>query len=251
MSLLLLLEVLSRVKVDSGDELLVLVGLAPRCAEVADAHQVGLAAVVDVYGEPGKSMLSRGASRAQFMSSTQNMKKIETIKSVIIGVLLAGVIFLFTNPRIQEVEKIKEIEVLQTVIDSIYVDKIIEKKVFVPKYITKEVIVEKPVEVIKEVIVKEPVDVIQTVYVDKPYETIVEVLAPPQKKLFLGFGYQYDLDNFFSGSNVKLLYKAPGDKMFGIDVGFRNDLLDRETMTSKLRPYIGGSIYFRLDKDKL
>ena len=179
------------------------------------------------------------------------MKKIETIKSVIIGVLLAGVIFLFTNPRIQEVEKIKEIEVLQTVIDSIYVDKIIEKKVFVPKYITKEVIVEKPVEVIKEVIVKEPVDVIQTVYVDKPYETIVEVLAPPQKKLFLGFGYQYDLDNFFSGSNVKLLYKAPGDKMFGIDVGFRNDVLDRGTMTRKLRPYIGGSIYFRLDKDKL
>ena len=176
------------------------------------------------------------------------MKKIETIKSVIIGVLLAGVIFLFTNPRIQEVEKIKEIEVLQTVIDSIYVDKIIEKKVFVPKYITKEVIVEKPVEVIKEI--EKPVEVIKTVYVDKPYETIVEVLAPPQKKLFLGFGYQYDLDNFFSGSNVKLLYKAPGDKMFGLDVGFRNDLLDRETMTSKLRPYVGASIYFRLDKDK-
>ena len=176
------------------------------------------------------------------------MKKIETIKSVIIGVLLAGVIFLFANPRIQEVEKIKEIEVLQTVIDSIYVDKIIEKKVFVPKYITKEVIVEKPVEVIKEI--EKPVEVIKTVYVDKPYETIVEVLAPPQKKLFLGFGYQYDLDNFFSGSNVKLLYKAPGDKMFGLDVGFRNDLLDRETMTSKLRPYVGASIYFRLDKDK-
>tara|TARA_B100000900_G_scaffold299713_1_gene258273 strand:- start:160 stop:690 length:531 start_codon:yes stop_codon:yes gene_type:complete len=176
------------------------------------------------------------------------MKKIETIKSVIIGVLLAGVIFLFTNPRIQEVEKIKEIEVLQTVIDSIYIDKIIEKKVYVPKYITKEV--EKEVEVIKEVIVEKPIEVIKKVYVDKPYETIVEVLAPPQKKLFLGFGYQYDLDNFFSGSNVKLLYKAPGDKMFGLDVGFRNDLLDRETMTSRLRPYVGASIYFRLDKDK-
>ena len=176
------------------------------------------------------------------------MKEIETIKSVIIGVLLAGVIFLFTNPRIQEVEKIKEIEVLQTVIDSIYIDKIIEKKVYVPKYITKEV--EKEVEVIKEVIVEKPIEVIKTVYVDKPYETIVEVLAPPQKKLFLGFGYQYDLDNYFSGSNVKLLYKAPGDKMFGLDVGFRNDLLDRETMTSKLRPYVGASIYFRLDKDK-
>jgi len=179
------------------------------------------------------------------------MKKIETFKSVIIGVLLVGVIFLFTNPRIQEVEKIKEIEVLQTVIDSIYVDKIIEKEIFVPKYVTKEVIVEKPVEVIKEVIVEKQIEVIKKVYVDKPYETIVEVLAPPQKKLFLGFGYQYDLDNYFSGSNVKLLYKAPGDKMFGLDVGFRNDLLDRETMTSKLRPYVGASIYFRLDKDKL
>ena len=179
------------------------------------------------------------------------MKKIETFKSVIIGVLLVGVIFLFTNPIIQEVEKIKEIEVLQTVIDSIYVDKIIEKEIFVPKYVTKEVIVEKPVEVIKEVIVEKQIEVIKKVYVDKPYETIVEVLAPPQKKLFLGFGYQYDLDNYFSGSNVKLLYKAPGDKMFGLDVGFRNDLLDRETMTSKLRPYVGASIYFRLDKDKL
>ena len=176
------------------------------------------------------------------------MKKIETFKSIIIGVLLAGVIFLFTNPRIEEVEKIKEIEVLQTVIDSIYVEKLVEKKVFVPKYITKEV--EKEVEVIKEVIVEKPIEVIKKVYVDKPYETIVEVLAPPQKKLFLGFGYQYDLDNYFSGSNVKLLYKAPGDKMFGLDVGFRNDLLDRETMTSKLRPYVGASIYFRLDKDK-
>ena len=176
------------------------------------------------------------------------MKKIETFKSIIIGVLLAGVIFLFTNPIIEEVEKIKEIEVLQTVIDSIYVEKLVEKKVFVPKYITKEV--EKEVEVIKEVIVEKPIEVIKTVYVDKPYETIVEVLAPPQKKLFLGFGYQYDLDNYFSGSNVKLLYKAPGDKMFGLDVGFRNDLLDRETMTSKLRPYVGASIYFRLDKDK-
>jgi len=38
--------------------------------------------------------------------------------------------------------------------------------------------------------------------------------------------------------------------MFGLQVGFRNDLLDKETGVSKLRPYVGGSIYFRLDKDK-
>ena len=75
-------------------------------------------------------------------------------------------------------------------------------------------------------------------------------MRPPQKKLFLGFGYQYDLDNYFSGSDIRLLYKAPGDKMFSLDVGFRNDLLDQETGVSKLRPYVGASIYFRLDKDK-
>ena len=53
-----------------------------------------------------------------------------------------------------------------------------------------------------------------------------------------------------SGSNVELLYKAPGDKMFGLQAGFRNDLLDKETGVSKLRPYVGASIYFRLDKDR-
>jgi hypothetical protein len=35
--------------------------------------------------------------------------------------------------------------------------------------------------------------------------------------------------------------------MFSLDVGFRNDLLDLETGVGKLRPYIGGSIYFRID----
>ena len=176
------------------------------------------------------------------------MKKIETIKSVIIGVLLAGVIFLFTNPRIQEVEKIKEIEVLQTLIDSIYVEKLVEKKVFVPKYITKEV--EKQVEVIKEVIVEKPVEVIKTVYVDKPYETIVDRYVLPESKWYLGFGYKFDKDNYFSGTDIKLLHKFKSDKMFSLDVGIRNDLLDKETGVSKLYPYVGVSAYFRLDKPK-
>ena len=39
----------------------------------------------------------------------------------IIGFLTGLSLWLFLNPTIQEVEKIKEIEVLQTVIDSIYV----------------------------------------------------------------------------------------------------------------------------------
>ena len=176
------------------------------------------------------------------------MKKVETIKSVIIGILLAGVIFLFTNPRIEEVEKIKEIEVLQTVIDSIYVDKIIEKKVFIPKYITETKTDTITIEVIKEI--EKPIEVIKTVYVDKPYETIVDRYVLPEAKWYLGFGYKFDKDNYFSGTDVKLIRKWKSDKMFSLDVGLRNDLLDAETGVSKLYPYVGGSIYFRLDKPK-
>ena len=176
------------------------------------------------------------------------MKKVETIKSVIIGILLAGVIFLFTNPRIEEVEKIKEIEVIQTVIDSIYVDKIIEKKVFIPKYITETKTDTITIEVIKEI--EKPIEVIKTVYVDKPYETIVDRYVLPEAKWYLGFGYKFDKDNYFSGTDVKLIRKWKSDKMFSLDVGLRNDLLDAETGVSKLYPYVGGSIYFRLDKPK-
>jgi hypothetical protein len=35
--------------------------------------------------------------------------------------------------------------------------------------------------------------------------------------------------------------------MFSLDVGFRNDLLDVDTNVGRLRPYVGGSIYFRID----
>ena len=59
------------------------------------------------------------------------------IELCIIGFLSGLSLWLFLNPTIQEVEKIKEIEVLQTVIDSIYIEKLVEKKVYVPKYITE------------------------------------------------------------------------------------------------------------------
>ena len=176
------------------------------------------------------------------------MKKVERIKSVIIGILLAGVVFLFTNPRIEEVEKVKEIEVLQTVIDSIYVDKIVEKKVFIPKYITETKTDTITIEVIKEI--EKPIEVIKTVYVDKPYEVKVPDYILPESKWYLGFGYKFDKDNYFSGTDIKLLHKFKSDKMFSLDVGLRNDLLDAETGVSKLYPYVGASIYFRLDNTK-
>ena len=62
--------------------------------------------------------------------------------------------------------------------------------------------------------------------------------------------YKFDKDNYFSGTDIKLLHKFKSDKMFSLDVGLRNDLLDAETGVSKLYPYIGGTIYFRLDKWK-
>jgi len=173
------------------------------------------------------------------------MKKIDW-KLVVIGILIGLSAWMYLNPTIQEVEKIKEIEVLQTVIDSIYVEKLVEKKVFVPKYITKI----KRDTIIKEVIVEKIKTKIKKVYVDKPYEVIVPKYELPESKWYAGFAYQYDLENYFSGANVQILHKFKSDKMFSLDVGFRNDLLDKETGVGKLRPYVGGTIYFRLDKPK-
>ena len=163
----------------------------------------------------------------------------------IIGFLTGLSLWLFLNPTIQEVEKIKEIEVLQTVIDSIYVEKLVEKKVYVPKYITETKTDTITIEVIKEI--EKSVEVVKTVYVDKPYEVIVPKYELPESKWYAGFAYQYDLENYFSGANVQILHKFKSDKMFSLDVGFRNDLLDKETGVGKLRPYVGGTIYFRLD----
>ena len=175
------------------------------------------------------------------------MKKIDW-KLGVIGVLLGLSVWMYMNPTIQEVEKIKEIEVLQTVIDSIYVEKLVEKKVYVPKYITETKTDTVTIEVIKEI--EKPVEVVKTVYVDKPYEVIVPRYELPESKWYAGFAYQWDMENYFSGANVQVLHKFKNDKMFSIDVGFRNDLIDLENNLGKLRPYVGGTIYFRLDKPK-
>ena len=79
------------------------------------------------------------------------MKKIDW-KLGVIGVLVGLSVWLSVNPKIQEVEKITEIKVLQKIIDTFYVDKIVEKKIFVPKYIYKTKV--KLDTIIKEVIVE-------------------------------------------------------------------------------------------------
>jgi hypothetical protein len=164
--------------------------------------------------------------------------------SLIIGAWAIGYFNQFyREPIIKEVEVIREV----VVTDTIYVDKIIEEKIYIPKYITqiqKDTI---EVNVINEVFVDRPVEVLKTVYVDKFVDRVIEIPPTPTGKLFLGFGYQYDLENYFSGANIKLVHKTPKDKMFSLDLGFRNDLLNKETGVGELRPYVGGTIYFRID----
>ena len=137
-----------------------------------------------------------------------------------------------------------EVEVVKTIIDSVYVDNIIEKKIYYPKYITQ--IERDTVEVIKEIIVEKPVTKIKKIYRERKVEKIVEVPVNV-KKMFIGFGYQYDVGNYFSGASIRLLHKTPKDKMFSLDLGFRNDLLDVQSNVGELRPYVGASIYFRID----
>ena len=64
------------------------------------------------------------------------MKKID-YKLGIILTLIGLSVFQYFNPTIKEVEIVKEVEVTKTIIDSVYVDKIVEKKIYYPKYITK------------------------------------------------------------------------------------------------------------------
>ena len=171
------------------------------------------------------------------------MKKIDYKLGIIIG-LIGLSLFQYFNPTIKEVELIKEVEVevVKTIIDSVYVDNIIEKKIYYPKYITKV----DTVEVVKEIIVEKPVTKIKKIYRERKVEKIVEVPVNV-KKMFIGFGYQYDVGNYFSGASIRLLHKTPKDKMFSLDLGFRNDLLDVKSNVGELRPYVGASIYFRID----
>ena len=177
------------------------------------------------------------------------MKKIDW-KLGVIGVLVGLSVWLSVNPKIQEVEKITEIKVLQKIIDTFYVDKIVEKKIFVPKYIYKTKTEIQIDTVVKEIIVDRPVEKIKTIYKDRERIQYVDVPRPEVNKWYAGFAYQYDLENYFSGANVQVLHKFKNDKMFSLDLGFRNDRLDKETGISKLRPYVGGTIYFRLDNKK-
>ena len=173
------------------------------------------------------------------------MKKIDKKIVIIVG-LLISIAYLILNP----IEVVKEVPVeiikKEVLIDTVIVNKVVEKKVI--EYVTKFKTKIQTDTIVK--IVEKPIEIIKTVYKKRYVDKFIDVPRPKVNKWFLGFGYQFDKDNYFSGSNIKLIHKFKSDKMFSLDLGYRNDLLDEESGVSKLRPYIGASIYFRLDKDR-
>ena len=173
------------------------------------------------------------------------MKKID-IKLIVIGVLVIGIVGLvFRGPKIKEVEKIVEVE----------------KEVFVTD--TVEVEVEVPYEIITEVRVPYEVKVLQprdTIRIEKivkvevpiekikEVERIVEVERPKTTDWYLGMGYDFGVNPFFSGAGTRILYKNKNDIMFGGEIGFRNNITNFETMEGIIKPYIGGVVYIKLNK---
>ena len=174
------------------------------------------------------------------------MKKLD-IKLIVIGVLILGIIGLtFRGPKIKEVEKIVEVEKEVIVTDTI------EVEVEVPY----EIITEVPYEVIKEI--EKLVTIHYTIQIEKrvevPYEVIkeveriVQVDRPKTNDWYLGMGYDFGLNPFFSGAGTRLLYKTKNDIMFGGEIGIRNNITDFQTMQGKIKPYVGGTIYIKLNK---
>ena len=167
----------------------------------------------------------------------------ELYRSLFLFFLLLVLLGLFScEPKVQIVEK----EIIKEVIitDTVYVDSIVEKEVF----ITKEIIKEVPVEVVKEVIKEVPVEVIKTVYVDKPFETVVNVPLPPESRWYLGMGVGFDKTNFISILRGSAIYQTKTNHLFSFDLGVSNKVYNIETGESSLTPYIGVSMYWKLNK---
>ena len=173
------------------------------------------------------------------------MKKID-IKIIVICVLTLGIIGLaFRGPKIKEVEKIVEVEKEVIVTDTIEVEVEIPYEVITEVRVPYEVKVLQPKDTImieKIVKVEVPIETIKEV------EKIVEVETPKTSDWYLGMGYDFGINPFFSGAGSRLIYKTKSDLMFGVDLGVRNNITNFETMEGVIKPYIGGVVYIKLNK---
>ena len=167
----------------------------------------------------------------------------ELYRSLFLFFLLLVLLGLFScEPKVQIVEKeiIKEIMIT----DTVYVDSIVEKEVF----ITKEIIKEVPIEIVKEVIKEVPVEVIKTIYVDKIVDREINIPALKTSNWYLGMGVGFDKTNFISILRGSAIYQTKTNHLFSFDLGVSNKIYNQETGESSLTPYIGVSMYWKLNK---
>ena len=171
------------------------------------------------------------------------MKKID-VNLIVIGVLVLAVIgLLVRGPKIKEVEKIVEVEKEVIVTDTVEVEVEIPYEIITEVRVPYEVKVLQPKDtIIIEKIVKVPVEIVKEV------EKIVEVQRPKTNDWYLGMGYDFGTNPFFSGAGTRVLYKTKNDIMFGGELGFRNNITNFETMEGIIKPYIGGVVYLKLNK---
>ena len=171
------------------------------------------------------------------------MKKID-IKLIVIGVLVIGIVGLvFRGPKIKEVEKIVEVEKEVIVTDTVEVEVEVPYEIITEVRVPYEVKVLQPRDTIRiEKRIEVPVETI------KEIEKIVEVERPKTTDWYLGMGYDFGVNPFFSGAGTRVLYKTKNDIMFGGEIGFRNNITNFETMEGILKPYVGGVVYIKLNK---
>ena len=171
------------------------------------------------------------------------MKKID-IKIIVICVLTLTIIgLLVRGPKIKEVERIVEIEKEVIVTDTVEIEVEIPYEIITEVRVPYEVKVLQPRDTITiEKIVKVPVEIIKEV------DRIVEVNRPKTNDWYLGMGYEFGSNPFFSGAGSRLIYKTKSELMFGVDLGVRNNITNFETMEGVIKPYIGGVVYIKLNK---
>ena len=171
------------------------------------------------------------------------MKKID-IKVIVICVLTLTIIgLLVRGPKIKEVERIVEIEKEVIVTDTVEIEVEIPYEIITEVRVPYEVKVLQPRDTITiEKIVNVPVEIIKEV------DRIVEVNRPKTNDWYLGMGYEFGSNPFFSGAGSRLIYKTKSELMFGVDLGVRNNITNFETMEGVIKPYIGGVVYIKLNK---
>jgi hypothetical protein len=88
-------------------------------------------------------------------------------------------------------------------------------------------------------------DIIWNYRIPTIYDTKI-VKELPKNQLYIGGGVGFDKVNFLNGAKAGLIYKTKSDKMFGVDLGVTNNVLNPTTGQSALTPYVGGSMYWKI-----